>query len=235
MREAGEQQLDERTAPPGPVPETKSSPPDKAGQEASEQKLISNSSSWTVAAELVGHDGAETVVSASVYQMPSRAAAEQGPHLESIQPRASGSVMNEVSSRRAVEHDFPIRENIETPISGRLLQHEETQPRQPRSPSPPLAERDEAAERTPSPKAYANSPDERAESKPSSSDSHVLGVVETFMQRVAEYVDPTQNDNMEPPIPSSSQQDEVANLYSNFDFIRKCQAMVARVLPARVS
>ena len=37
------------------------------------------------------------------------------------------------------------------------------------------------------------------------------------MQRVAEYVDPTQNNNMEPPIPSPSQQDEVANLYSNFD------------------
>ena len=228
----GRQQLDERTAPPRAVPETKSSPPDKAiespievsssytCQEATEEKLFSNSSNWTVAAELVGHDGAETVVSANVYQMPSRAAAEQEPHLESIQPRAqsvpSGSVVNEVSGRPAAEHDFPIQENIETPISVRLLQHEEMQPRQPRSPSPPLAERDEPAERTPSPKAYANSPDERAESKPPSSDSHVLGVVETFMQRVAEYVDPTQNNNMEPPIPSPSQQGEVANLYSNF-------------------
>jgi hypothetical protein len=233
IREAGGQQLDERTAPPRTVPETKSSPPDKAieppievsssytCQEVTEQKLFSNSSNWTVAAELVGHDGAETVVSASVYQMPSRAAAKQEPHLESIRPRAqsvpSDSVVNEVSGRRAAEHDSPIRENIETPISVRLLQHEETLPRQLRSPSPPLAEHDGSAERTPSPKAYANGPDERAESKPPSSDSHVLGVVETFMQRVAEYVDPTQNNNMEPPIPSPSQQSEVANLYSNFD------------------
>ena len=124
MREAGEQQLDERTAPPRAVPETKSSPPDKAieppievsssyaCQETTQQKLFSNSSNWTVAAELVGHDGAETVVSVSVDQIPSRAAAEQEPYLESIQPRAqsvpSGSVANEVSGRRAAEHDFPI-------------------------------------------------------------------------------------------------------------------------------
>jgi hypothetical protein len=233
MREAGEQQLDEHTAPPRAVPETKSSPADKTieppievsssytCQEATAQQLISNSSSWAVAPDPVGHDGAETVISASVYQMPSRAAADQEPHLESFQLRAqsvpSGSVVNEVSGRRAAEHDFPIRENNETPLSARLLQHEERQPRQPRSPSPPLAERDEPAERTPSPKAYTNSPDERAESKPSSSDSHVFGVVETFMQRVAEYVDSSHNNNIEPPIPSSSQQDEVANLYSNFD------------------
>jgi hypothetical protein len=159
--------------------------------------------------------------SASVDQIPSRAAAEQEPHLESFQPGAqsapSGSVVNQVSSRRAAEHDFPIPENSETPISARLLQHEETQPRQPRSPSPPLPERNEPAERTPSPKAYTNSPDERAESKPPSIDSHVLGVVETFMQRVADYVDSTHNNNIEPPIPSPSQEDEVANLYSNFD------------------
>ena len=233
MREAGEQPLDERTARPRAVPETKSASPDKAieppievsssytCQEATEQKLFSNSSNWTVAAELVGHDGAETDVSASVDQIPSRAAAEQEPHLESFQPGAqsasSGSVVNEVSGRRAAEHDFIIRENIETPMSVRLLQHEETQPRQPRSPSPPSPERNEPAERTPSPMAHADSPDERAESKPPSSDTHVLGVVETFMQRVADYVDSTHNNNIEPPIPSPSQQDEVANWYSNFD------------------
>jgi hypothetical protein len=233
MREAGEQPLDERTARPRAVPETKSASPDKAieppievsssytCQETTEQKLFSNSSNWTVAAELVGHDGAETDVSASVDQIPSRAAAEQEPHLESFQPGAqsasSGSVVNEVSGRRAAEHDFIIRENIETPMSVRLLQHEETQPRQPRSPSPPSPERNEPAERTPSPMAHADSPDERAESKPPSSDTHVLGVVETFMQRVADYVDSTHNNNIEPPIPSPSQQDEVANWYSNFD------------------
>jgi hypothetical protein len=85
--------------------------------------------------------------------------------------------------------------------------------------SPPLVEHDEAPTRTPLPKAHDASPDEGAESERASSDSRALGVVETFMQCVAEYVHSNPNDTKETPSPPPSRQDEVPNLDSNFDLM----------------
>jgi hypothetical protein len=85
------------------------------------------------------------------------------------------------------------------------------------TPSPPLVEHDEAPARTPLSKAYDDSPDEGGESERPSSDSRALGVVETFMQCVAEYVHSIPNDTKETPSPPPSRQDEVANLDSIFD------------------
>jgi hypothetical protein len=156
-----------------------------------------------------------------------------------VEPEA-GEQANEVSGRRDVEYDFSKRENNETPVSAPPLQHEPAATFFPEShdgayqetrrsercsndpdlgvtPSPPLTEHDEAPARTPLPKAYDDSPDEGAESERPSSDSRVLGVVETFMQRVAEYVDSIPNDTKETPSPPPSRRDEVANLDSNFD------------------
>jgi hypothetical protein len=287
--EAGEQRRAERIEPAGAVSETKSSPPPKTiepavevsssytRQETIQQELISNSSGWIAADELVGHGGAEAVVSVSgVYEMPSLSEPEQGEvsaaafsnavhlsHLGSCQPELqsnvpSGSVADELSGRRGTEYDFSIRENYETPVSAPPLQDEpgatffpqshdgayqETRPSEPcsnepdlgvtggrqgdaenelissinQTPSPPLVEHDEAPARTPLSKAYDDSPDEGGESERPSSDSRALGVVETFMQCVAEYVHSIPNDTKETPSPPPSRQDEVANLDSIFD------------------
>src|SRR6202051_4443598 len=88
--EAGEQRRAERIEPARDVSETKSAPPVKTIEPAVEvfssftrpehtrQELISNSSGWIGTGELVGHGGAETVVSVTdVYEMPRLAAPEQ--------------------------------------------------------------------------------------------------------------------------------------------------------------
>jgi hypothetical protein len=272
VQETGEQRRAECIALVGAVSETKSAPlvktiepavdvsPGYPRHERTQQEPISSSSGWIGTGELVGHDGAEDVVSVTgVYEMPRLASAaqdeapptnfsnvERASHVESYQPEPpsvpSGSVTNEVFSRRDAEHDFPIDDNSDTRISAPPLQHEDTRssercPNGPelrvagagqgipenepvssikQTPNSPLAGRDDAAARTPLPNGE-NGPDESAESKRTSSDSHVLGVVQTFMQRVAEYVDSTHNDIKESPSPSPSRQDEVANLFSNYD------------------
>ena len=78
-----------------------------------------------------------------------------------------------------------------------------------------LAEHNQPAARTSSPKRFGDSVDETGEDKRHSSDARVLGAVATFMQRVTEYVGSSHEDNRETPNPL--RQDEIANLDLNSD------------------
>ena len=152
------------------------------------------------------------------------------------------SVAEKLSAQRHAEH-VSIPGNNETRLLAPLRPHEsgESRLREPRSlgsdlrilwarqgdaetelarsnyqaQSLSLAEHNQPAARTSSPKRFGDGVDETVEAKRQSSDARVLGAVATFMQRVTEYVGSAHNDNQETPNPL--RRDEIANLDLNSD------------------